>query len=395
MSDKTTTIKKNSCIYCGNHPTNHALSYGMESLLIVMEPGMRLLARLHFRFIDRIVEIVSFPYYVLFRLLGIWNVNKDPEKAPTERTRVIWREAIKRGISMEGTVILGKPIEQHRAKINGSWHYFESLPFPPNYNLSLFTWIDDKWQLKNFLRKNNVPVPYGRSVSSTNGALQTVGKGRAPFIIKPRLGSRGRHTTTHIYNESQLRNGFGIAQKLCHFVIVEEQLFGSVYRGTYVGGEVVGILRGDPPRITGDGKHTIEELIRIKNSKKHRQVKDVIVSPLLVEFLQRQKLSLQTVLKKERVIDVSEKIGISYGGFAAEELPKTHPRILEYIKKAGDALKVPIVGFDFIIGDITKDPDTQRWGIIEANTLPFIDLHHDPIEGKPINVAAKIWDLWK
>lgn len=367
----------------------------MESLLIVMEPIMRMLARLHFRFIDRIVDVVSYPYFLLFRLLGLWRENTDPEKAPTERTKVIWREAIKRGIPMRGTVILGKPIEQHRAKINGRWYSFESIPFPPYYNVSLYTWLDDKWLLKRFLGNNGVPVPYGRSVSSINGALQTVGKGKAPFITKPRLGSRGRHTTTHIYNESELRNGFRIAQQLCHFVIVEEQLFGSVYRGTYVGGEVVGILRGDPPRVTGDGKHTIEELIRIKNTTKHPKVKDVIISPLLVEFLRRQKLSLGTVLKKAKRIDLSEKIGVANGGFRAEELPITHPRILEYIKKAGDVLQVPIVGFDFIIGDITKDPDTQRWGIIEANTLPFIDLHHDPIEGKPINVAAKIWDLWK
>lgn len=356
---------------------------------------MRILTLLHFRSIDRVVEIVSFPYFLLFRMLGLWRRNTDPQKAPTDRSRVIWREAIRRGIQMEGVVILNKPIEQHRAKINGTWHYFESLPFPPYYNVALFTWMDDKWQLKNFLRNNGVPVPFGRSVSTLTGARATWQEGIKPFITKPRLGSRGRHTTTHIYSEQELVSGFKIAQQLCYFIIVEEQLFGSVYRGTYVGGQVVGILRGDPPRITGDGKHAVEELIHRKNKTKHPKVKDVVISPLLIEFLRRQNLSLHTVLKKGKTIDLSEKIGISYGGFAAEELPKTHPRLVAYIKKAGDALKVPVVGFDFIIEDITRDPDTQRWGIIEANTLPFIDLHHFPLEGKPINVAAKIWDLWK
>jgi hypothetical protein len=42
-----------------------------------------------------------------------------------------------------------------------------------------------------------------------------------------------------------------------------------------------------------------------------------------------------------------------------------------------------------------NDPDMQHWGIIECNSLPFINLHHFPIEGNPENVASKIWDLWK
>jgi D-alanine-D-alanine ligase-like ATP-grasp enzyme len=55
----------------------------------------------------------------------------------------------------------------------------------------------------------------------------------------------------------------------------------------------------------------------------------------------------------------------------------------------------PIVGFDFIIPDPTQDPRDQKWGIIEANMNPFIDLHHFPLVGNPINVAAKVWDMWE
>jgi cyanophycin synthetase len=213
--------------------------------------------------------------------------------------------------------------------------------------------------------------------------------------VKPQLGSRGRHTTTHIYTKEDLLKAYRIAKQLCHFVIVEEHLFGSVYRATYVGGEIVGILRGDPPRITGDSVHTIKELIAIKNENKKNLVKDVQITDGLVEFIGRQNLTLDTVLESGRTIDLSEKIGISYGGFAAEEFPTTHLKLLSYLKKAGDFLKAPVVGFDFIIEDAKADPDTQRWGIIEANSLPFINLHHFPLEGDPINVAGKVWDLWK
>jgi len=325
---------------------------------------------------------------------GIWSINRDAKKAPTERSLVIWEEATSRGIEMEGLIVYGKHVEHHRAKINNKWFHFESLPIPGKFEEDAYEWMDDKWELKKFFMKEKIPTAFGASVTSVKDALDIFNKGRKPFITKPQLGSRGRHTTTHIYTEEQLKKGFKIAQQLCRHVIVEEHLVGSVYRGTYVNGQVVGILRGDPPRITGDGISTIKKLIALKNKTKHHEVSDVKITPQLETFIGRQELTLQSILKKGRTIDLSEKIGISYGGFAAEEFPITHPKIISFVKKAGDRMHVPIVGFDFIIENISKDPKTQKWGFIEANSLPFINLHHFPLEGDPINVAAKVWDMW-
>jgi hypothetical protein len=41
------------------------------------------------------------------------------------------------------------------------------------------------------------------------------------------------------------------------------------------------------------------------------------------------------------------------------------------------------------------DPNNQKWGIIEANSLPFIDLHYWPLYGEPVNIASYVWDLWE
>jgi D-alanine-D-alanine ligase-like ATP-grasp enzyme len=53
-----------------------------------------------------------------------------------------------------------------------------------------------------------------------------------------------------------------------------------------------------------------------------------------------------------------------------------------------------VAGFDLIIADPEQDPDNQEWGIIEANSLPFIDLHYLPLYGRPSNPAAQVWDMW-
>ena len=65
--------------------------------------------------------------------------------------------------------------------------------------------------------------------------------------------------------------------------------------------------------------------------------------------------------------------------------------IFEYTSRL---ISAPVLGFDLIIKDPTLDPDTMKWGIIECNSLPFIDLHYFALEGTPINLAEKVWDLW-
>jgi cyanophycin synthetase len=149
-----------------------------------------------------------------------------------------------------------------------------------------------------------------------------------------------------------------------------------------------------PPRILGDGVSSINDLIFKKNKNKKDPIKDVIISEYLIEFLKRQNYSLDSVLDKDKEIDLLEKIGVSYGGSSRELFYETHPKIINYLEDAAKVVGTSILGFDFIVNDPTKDPDTQHWGIIECNSLPFINLHHFPVEGYSINIAEKIWDLW-
>ncbi len=366
-----------------------------ESLDLLMTPLLLSLNKFHHPILDAaVINTLKLSAFSL-KLLGVWNFHEDINQSRSNRSKVIWKEAQDRGIRMQGIAVWGKPIEQYRAHINGKWHYFESLPIPKQFNQHAFTWIDDKAKLRTHLQKHHIPVAHGGYAKTFAEALRIFKSGTPPFIVKPRTGSRGRHTTTYIYTEKELKKAFDIAKQLCYSVIVEEHLQGSVYRGTYVNGEVVGVLRGDTAYIVGDGKKTIRELITKKNSTKHKKVSTVVITPKLKEFLARQKLTLTTIPKRGEKIALSEKIGVEYGGFKAEMLPNTHPNMLKFLKKAGDSIGCIVVGFDFIINDVTVDPDTQKWGIIEANSLPFIDLHHAPLAGAPINVAAKIWNLWK
>jgi cyanophycin synthetase len=84
-----------------------------------------------------------------------------------------------------------------------------------------------------------------------------------------------------------------------------------------------------------------------------------------------------------------------YGSYTKEMLDEVHPQIHQVFQKAIGIVQAPVAGFDLIIEDPTKDPSHQKWGIIECNSLPFIDLHYFALEGPQINLAKNVWDLWK
>ena len=174
---------------------------------------------------------------------------------------------------------------------------------------------------------------------------------------------------------------------------MEEQLEGPVYRATLISFQLEGVLRGDPPSVLGDGRHNIEELIEIKNAQAHPLVKNIVVDENMERFLFRQDLSLSFILPPDKQIYLSEKIGVNYGGISSEDFVICHRDNKELFVKAAKVCGDPIVGFDFIIQDITQSWKGQRSGFIEANSLPFINLHHNPLHGEPRNVAAKVWEL--
>ena len=387
-------MTKKLCIYCGNNQTNHAFAWFDQSFSVLMTGLNRTTSRFFLaRWFFTLLDFLT-PYLIsVLAFVKIVRFNTDREKLPSGRGKVIWDEAVARGYEIVSIIAFGRYLDVYKVTLHQKTIIFFSLPTIDGQSKDSVWWMDDKGILKKKLLHAGVPVARGGTHSSWRGARKQFEMITQPVITKPRIGSRGRHTTTSIFTEEQLHDAFRIAQKLCHFVIVEEHLVGSVYRGTVIDGEVVGILRGDPPRVTGDGMHTIARLVEIKNANRDTRVSAVTLTKSHDSFLSRTGYTRESVLPDGVTIDLIEKVGLSYGGASADLTATTHPKIVEALKKATTVIDYPIIGFDFIIDDVSKDPDTQKWGIIEANSAPFIDLHHHPLVGESINVAGKVWDM--
>ena len=388
--------EKIDCENCGNNPVPHFLNWYFESMNIFLTP-----LRIKLFYNPTSFKIKSFFVPINFSLffekvfynLKIISHQKNIEKCKVSRAKVLWEEAGKRGIIFTELLIFGQSFDTYKAEKNGNIIVFSGLPRPKNYNDSVLEILDDKYECKQILAKNNFPVPKGGSVTSYSEALKIFNLVLKPVIVKPRSGSRGRHCTTFIFTENELKRAFKIAKKLCFWVIVEEHLAGPVYRATVINYELKGLLRGDSPFVTGDGLQTVLELVEQKNNINILEVKKIILDNNVSKFLKRQNKTLESVLEVGEIVTLTEKIGVSYGGSSSEDIEKAHKINKDLFEQAAKSLGDPIVGFDFIIPDITNPFTLQRTGFLEANSLPFINLHHHPQFGPPQNVAEAVWKM--
>jgi len=379
------------CQYCGNNPIPHSIHNFYESIDIMLSPIRRGVANSIFGIAaDKIGNLAGLGLITLLQPLGLVKVNKDISKIKFDRARALWKEAEARGIPMEEIKPFNQSIDLYKARVRGKDMYFMNLPRLEHVGTSNLTWVDDKLLLKKKMKAGGFPVADGGAFLTYYHALQTFRKLEKPVIVKPRAGSRGRHTTTFVYTEEEFKQAYKIAKKLCAWVLVEEHLLGDVQRATVIGGKLVGVLGANSPQVTGDGKNTIAELIKIKDQQRPERVKEIQVNPT---FLERQGLKLETVLPEGKTVSLSEKVGINYGGTSYDCTDEMHPETKDMLTRAGQSLNISILGFDYIIPDITKSYKEQKSGILECNGAPFIQLHDNPLIGKSINAAKHVWDL--
>jgi cyanophycin synthetase len=389
-------FKKAACSYCGDAPVPHALFYTLNLVGDFVDDHIKKVASLAPPFLRHFADWLPTFIFKSFVFLQMAHFSSDIEKVKTFRSRVIWEEANRRSIRMEQLILWGKPLEYYRAYLPKAGEiYFESLPIPLHLLDNIKNW-DDKILLKKEFTKAGIPVPkfFEFSVYKFTNPEKIFLKLEKPLIVKPQVGSRGRHTTTNITTLPQLEEAIEVAKKLSPSLIIEEHLEGYVCRATVVNGKLAGFYRGEAPAVIGDNVKTIRELIRSKNETRPDRVEKITINEEIKNQIIRAGYSLDKILPEGKRLALSHRVGRLFGGRTREMYSELHPSFIPIFEEALKETKLPIAGFDSIIPDPEKPASEQKWGIIECNTLPFIDLHYYALEGKPQNIAGMIWDMW-
>jgi len=390
------------CKDCEPAQENHFIAYLSVVLGWIDEPFFDLMEMLFKNTAEAISDRISLPFFKLMIFLRLGYFSDKPGEKDTWRTKCFWDEAERRGIKMRefhlGPIQDGF-VAEYSPRNGGTKKtiIFDGLPRPGYKESSALKWMDNKGIMKIKFMKEGLPVARGGVAFTKRGALKIFNNITKPVITKPNLGSRSRHTMIHINTPEDLIIGFKKAKKLSPLVVIEEELRGYLFRGTLVGGKLVGVVRRDQPEVVGDGIHTLRELLEEENKRPERIgpiFHKIIVDKETEIELKRENITMNDIPGKGRVVTFSQKTSRGCGGTTTEVTGITHPDNAEMLEHVGRFLADPLIGVDFIIEDVTKSwKEEQHCGIIECNSLPFIDLHHYPLFGKPNNVAGKLWDL--
>jgi len=384
----------NHCQEC-NEATNHAVEYVGALLDTALLP----LASLQRRLLPRKSspnrgKVFVRLYAALVRLrMGYFLEAYDGQTLLLDQ--VLWDEAKRRGIVMREFRLFGAAKGLFIATLpNGRVLDFDGVPLPQQRAL---WWINNKPKLVQRLSKAGFPVAKGGSAATLKRALALFNKLAKPLVVKPSAGSASRHTTMHVDSVEGLERAFRLAKKLSPWVMIEEELAGSVYRPTLVNGTLIATLRRDQPYVTGDGIKTVQELVEEENKNPARSgphFGPIKLDGAAVAELAVQGLKVQSIPASGRRVQLNQKINWSLGGTTTDVTDIVHPDNKKLFEEVPKLLHAPLVGIDFIIEDISRSWKEQpKCGIIECNDMPYFDNHHLPYKGKPRNVAGPIWDL--
>lgn len=254
----------------------------------------------------------------------------------------------------------------------------------------------DKLLTKELLDIQNIPVADGEKVFNTLQLLESAERIGYPVVLKPQYGNQGKGVVVNIQNEKQLLKAYKDVTDTCKDVIVEKFATGLDYRVCVVNNKVIAVSLRMPPYIIGNGKNTIEELIKEMNQDPNRgeshekPLTKIKIENNLLQCLAKQNLDINSVLKANERVFLRENANLSTGGSAEDCTDLICKENIDLCERTAKTLGLDICGIDICTKDI-RIPLQQCDGIIvEVNAAPGIRMHHYPSKGKSRDVATAI-----
>ncbi|MCA6115615.1 hypothetical protein J6524_12020 [Bradyrhizobium sp. WSM 1738] len=258
----------------------------------------------------------------------------------------------------------------------------------PQNNATASTLASDKHFASRILREAGVPAlggeyfflhdrhrahrPAGHERSDALEYLRALGS----VFVKPLTGSRGDFAQA-IHDEAALVRYLDEVMKYYDAVLIQPIVDGTEYRVFLLDDDVLFCARKYPPYITGDGVHTLRELLTAHNDALRARG----LSPA---SLPANDLSLDGVPAKGERREIPGRMNLSAGGtMVLAEAPSE--KTITLARQAARAIGLRVAAID-MFDDIGGNPDAIE--IIEVNSNPSIRLLEDSNRG---DLILKIW----
>ncbi|GEK89441.1 D-alanine-D-alanine ligase [Alkalibacterium putridalgicola] len=241
--------------------------------------------------------------------------------------------------------------------------------------------VDDKYRARQLIKRQGVTVPESTylRIYERDEIKAFAHKVGYPVVLKPNDLSRGEGVYTNIASDEELDEHLdkiaGLIGSEFSKILIEKQFNGDDYRFFVVDGKVLAASKRSRANVTGDGEHTVLELIEEKNRlrKQNRDLKEFLIptDKDKLERLYREGRTLETVPEKGEYIVIRDESNIASGGDGIDYTDTAHEAFKEIAVKAIQSIPgFHYGGVDIITNDITLDPKAGDYVVTEVEFSP-------------------------
>ncbi len=243
----------------------------------------------------------------------------------------------------------------------------------------------DKDYAAFFMKKMGYPVPLGQAFYSpewsavieskqdTKAACTYAKKLKYPLIVKPNSGSQGFGVSL-VHSERELLRALAHIFKNDKVALVQKPVSGSDYRIVVLDGKVISAYERIALSVTGNGRSTIEDLLKTKQKEFIAAKRDTWIKsddPRIKAKLRVQNLRLASVPGRDQRIYLLDNANLSTGGDAIDVTNEIHPGFAKIATKLTRDMGLRLCGVDIMTDDIKKAP--KKYCVLEINAGPGLD----------------------
>lgn len=228
------------------------------------------------------------------------------------------------------------------------------------------------------LLQAGLPVAESKIATSFDRALRAAEELGYPVVVKPADLDAGQGVSAGLLNPEELKRAFNAAQKLSRNTLVEKHFEGKDYRVTVFQNEVIWAVERVPGGVTGDGKHTVRELVELLNADpnrgegKHAKLQRLMWNNEAITLLEQAGLDSSSVPEKESFIRLRRTANVASGGTPVGVFDKIHSDNKRLAIRAAQALRLDLAGVDILIPDIARSWLETSAIICEVNACPSL-----------------------
>ncbi|MBX2966016.1 MAG: cyanophycin synthetase [Cyclobacteriaceae bacterium] len=257
----------------------------------------------------------------------------------------------------------------------------------------------DKEHTKRMLDMAAIPVAKGSICVDEEDLQKTIDRIGYPIVIKPLDGNHGKGASINVNTWDEAVSGLHHAKKYSRRVIVEKFITGYDFRVLVINNRVVAAAQRVPAHVTGDGEHTIEQLIEIENRDPRRGyghenvLTEISVDRDTLDLLARKNYKPDTVPPKDEIVYLKSTANLSTGGTSIDVTDLMHPENVFVAERISRVIGLDICGIDIMAPNLTQPLKENGGVVLEVNAAPGFRMHLAPAEGLPRNVAAPVIDM--